>query len=137
MAQACWACPLYGAYLEVTLLHIGGAPERNGEDDGFKPGLMHLLHLFGAVSLFCQEGLHGCRDGVDEGDQVAMVDRRDGVDPICLVFLRILVAQADLLLIVKPCLVVGTVAGIQNPLPEAFAHGSQILSVTLPWPSVK
>lgn len=93
---------------------------------------MHFLHLVGAVSLLGKEGLDGRRDGVDECNQVAVVNVRHGVDAIGLVLLGAVMTQSDFVGIIQPCLVIWTVAGVENPLTKALAYGSEIVAVDVP-----
>src|SRR5215212_6237517 len=67
--------------------------------------------------------------GRDNRPQVAQVHHGHGVHIVGLVLLGPVVAQPDLVLVVEPLLVVGTVAGVEDPLNEAGVHGPKVLIV--------
>jgi hypothetical protein len=83
---------------------------------------MHGLHIFGTMSLLGQELSHRRRNRVDEADEVAKRDLLGRADAICLVLLDPRVPERDLLLVVEPCLIVGTAASVEDPLTEACAY---------------
>src|SRR5215212_8993604 len=119
--------------LEIPVFCVRLAPQRHLKDHGLEPGLVHLVHVLGAVATVGQERLDGGRDRVDEGEYVAQRDaigRR--VRPVGLVLLVPGVAQRYLMLVVEPLLVVRTPAGVEDPLPEPPTHPPEILRIRAP-----
>ncbi len=120
-----------GQLLELPLLNIGLAPQDDLEQHGLQPGLVHLVHLLGAVPLLGKEGLESGRDGVNKGGQVAITHVIDGVHPIRAILARPGMAQPDLVLVIEPGLVVVGPSCIENPLSKTFADGRQVVSIRL------
>jgi hypothetical protein len=117
--------------LKVTLLDIGIAPQRDVQDDRFKPCLIHLFYLVRDVAFLGQKRLDGCCNWADEGNQISLSGIRNRLNAVRLILLAPMVPQADLVLVVKPVLIVGAVAGIQDPLTKALTDRVQISSVRL------
>src|SRR5918993_5053635 len=119
--------------LEVPVLDVRLAPQRRLKDHGLEPGLVHLVHILGAVPLVGQERLDGGRDRIDERDHVAQPDMlRCLIRSVGMVLLVPGVAQRYLLLVVEPLLVMRTPASVEDPLPEPPAHAPEILCVRTP-----
>src|SRR5919112_2440838 len=131
--SSCWAeGSKTDPKLEVPVLDVWIAPQRNLKDHGLEPRLVHLVYILSAMPLFGQIRLDGGRDRIDERDHVAQPDViRRLVSLIGLVLLVPCVAQRYLLLVVEPLLVVRTPASVEYPLPEPPAHAPEILRVRL------
>jgi len=100
------------------------------ENHRLEPRPMHLLHLRVRVALVRQKGPHGRRDRVDEGDQVAQgCVVRGLLRPVGPVLLRSGVPERYLLPVVEPLLILWSLAGVENPLPEPLPDSPEVLLV--------
>jgi hypothetical protein len=103
------------------------APERELEETGLHPGIVHLVDILGLVPLLGEERIQGEGHRENEREQVTKRHNRARIYAIGLVLLRAVVAQPDLMLMVEQLLVVLGAGSIENPLTEAFAHTAQIV----------
>jgi len=108
------------------------APQRQLEQTGFHPGVVHLIDLLGLVPLLGEERLQGERHRENEREQIAKRhDGRRGGSAVGLILLGTMVAEADLVLIVEPLLIVLGLGRVENPLAEALADSAQIVTQRL------
>jgi hypothetical protein len=90
---------------------------------------VHLFYFLGSVSLPGKERFNRCCYRIDKSDKIAAADVWDRLYVIGSVLLGSVVPQTDLILIVQPDLVIVAVAGIKNPLGEAFSNCSKVFFV--------
>ena len=119
-----------GEASEFTLLGVRLAPQGDLEDHRLEPCLMHLLHLLVRVAFVRQKGPHGRSNRVYEGDHIAQgYVVRSLLRPVGLILLRSGVSERYLLLVVEPLLILWSLAGVENPLPEPLPDSPEVLLV--------
>ena len=101
------------------------------QDHRFPPGVVHAADDLRRVAFLREIRLHRNHDRGAESEQVAGANVPEGMPVIRLIFFRAMMAQADLVLIVEPGLIVLGVRGVEDPLAETFPHGSSIGGVDL------
>lgn len=116
---------------EVSVFHVGVAPQGHLQEARLDPRGVHLLNLVGGMSLLREEGFQRERDREDECEEVPKrhVIRRGCA--VGAVFLCAVVTEADLVLIVKPLLVVLGPGRVEDPLAEPLADGAQVVTERL------
>lgn len=109
----------FGGVVSPVAVGVGVGPEGDLEGEAFPPGGLDALGFVGVEVALLEDGLD-VAEGFDEGDEVAQGDVVGGVGVVGLVFLGSVVAFADFVLVVEPVVVVGAVAGVVDPLGDAF-----------------
>src|SRR5918911_768730 len=108
--------------LVLPFLYVRVGPQGDLHDHRLEPSIVHLVHVLCGVPPVGEKRLYGCRDRVDEGDDVAQRDVvRRIVSPVGLVLLGAGVTEGGLVVVVEPLLVIRTPAGVENPLAEPLA----------------
>ena len=107
------------------------APERHLQETRLHPGGVHLLDVLGRVSLLREERLERERHREDQKEQVAERHDPGRCCTVRAVFLRAVVAEADLVLVVEPRLIVLGPGRIEDPLAEASADSAEVVTERL------
>ena len=90
------------------------------KDHGFAPRSVHGFDFFKPVSLLGKKRFDGVVDDGGESDYIAQRNMGRRRRFIGLVLFQVSMAQANFVLIVKPILIIGAAANIENPLLETF-----------------
>ena len=118
-------------FSEVPVCHIRMAPQRHLQEARLDPRDVHFLDVLGGVPLLGEERLERKRHGEDQQEQVAEGHDLGRGRAVGAVLLRAVVAEADLVLVVQPLLVVLRSGCVEDPLTEALADGTQVVTERL------
>jgi hypothetical protein len=89
--------------------------------------MVHFIDLLRTVAFPGKKVANGYGNRGDQSHKVTEgYTGKYRTDVVRLILLRPVMPQPNFVLIVKPILIVGPTAGIQNPLAEPFPHSRQI-----------
>ncbi|HSW65083.1 MAG TPA: hypothetical protein VLH56_17515 [Dissulfurispiraceae bacterium] len=107
------------------------APQRHLQEARLEPRGVHFLDVLGGVSLLLEEGLERKRHGKDQQEQIPEGHDFGRGRAVGAVLLRAMVAKANLVVVVKPLLVVLRSGRVEDSLAEALADCAQVVTERL------